>query len=157
MKKIEIKNESNKYKNIKLTFHDVLLGTETFNYITKKLKHWTLYILLINWYFVLKTIINVFKQTANSLWKDYFNNYFRYWTIIYLLPLIALGIVLPAALSKVLLHQWINFLIWISWLWISCVFFICVTPYSLILLLLIYKKRLTHKYNNQLKKVEIRN
>ncbi|MBO6104229.1 hypothetical protein J6P04_04335 [bacterium] len=73
--------------------------------------------------------------------------------LIYLIPLFAFGIVLPAALVSVIYIK--AFDIWLAWIVIGCLFIIFISPYSIVLMNYYFKKNLTNKYHNQLQKVKI--
>ena len=155
MKKLEVQNinQKDKYKNIQISFHDALIAKQLFHFINKELHSFLVYLILVNIYFVFKTVIVLYKQAINTLWKDYLNNYFKYWTLIYLLPLFGLGVVLPSALTPVIHLQY--FLLWTSWIGIGCCFLIFISPYSILLTIYLFKVNLQKKYKNQLSKVKI--
>lgn len=145
-----------KDENLKISFHDNLVWNEISYSIVKMKKNILNYIILINIYFVLRNLWIIYKQSINTLWKDILNNFFRYWSLIYLIPLFILGIILPAGLANTFLnkdtsYELIN--IWISWIAIGACCTIFLSPYSLIITLLIYKKYIWKKFNNQLNKI----
>lgn len=155
MKKLEVNylNNKDKYKKIEISFHDALIAKQLFHFIKLKFHSFFLYIIFINIYFVFNALVTLYKQTINTLWRDYLNNYFKYWTLIYLLPLFGLGVVLPSALVPVIYLKY--FLLWASWIGIGCCFVIFVSPYSILLTIYLFKVNLQKKYKNQLSKVKI--
>ena len=153
MKKLEFQDERDKYKNLKLTFHDALIAKQVFHYIESTLKKYVTYLLIANIYFACRQLTLIYKQCEGTIWRGFINGYIKYWLLIYLIPLFAFGIVLPAALVSVIYVP--AFKIWLSWIIIGCLFIILISPYSIVLMNYYFKKNLTKKYHNQLQKVKI--
>ncbi|MBR4486226.1 hypothetical protein IKS57_02510 [bacterium] len=69
MKKLEVQNinQKDKYKNIQISFHDALIAKQLFHFINKELHSFLVYLILVNIYFVFKTVIVLYKQAINTL------------------------------------------------------------------------------------------
>lgn len=153
MKQIEIKKDNN--NEVVLDFHDALVGNEVFYFIQTKLKDWKLYVIIINLYFAFHFFVKLYKQIYDTLWKNFLDNYIKYWLLIYLLPAFAFGIVLPGALTSVIPSTHIGILMWELWIGIGTCTFVFFTPYSILFALFHFRKKMINKFAKKLSKVKI--
>lgn len=150
MKKIEIRRNYN--NEIKLDFHDALIGNESFHYIKKQLANWKIYVFILNMYYVFIFFKNLYQQVYDTVWRSLLNNYIRYWLLIYLIPSFALGIVLPGALTSVISLHYLYVLLWGLWLGIGTGVFVFGTPYSIVVMLLIFQKNMDKRFHDKIEK-----
>ena len=67
MKKLEFQDERDKYKNLKLTFHDALIAKQIFHYIRTSLKKYVTYLFIANIYFVSKQLTLIYQQCEGTI------------------------------------------------------------------------------------------